>query len=306
MTQGLGTSKESKKLKKIKKEKIMKDRTEGIWQIIWRRLKKNKFAIFGMVVIILLSIIAIVSPLISPYNPYEQNLTERLQPPSLKHLCGTDELGRDVFSRMLYGSRISLSVGLIAVLIATTIGIIVGSISGYFGGVVDNILMRFVDIMLSIPTLFLILMLIVFLGPSIFNVMLVIGLTAWTDLARLVRAEFLSLKNREYVLAAKAAGAGHFRIIFRHILPNALSPVFVSVIFGVAGAILLESSLSFLGLGVQPPTASWGNILTSGKDYIESAWWLSFFPGFAIFITVMSYNLLGEGLRDALDPRLIK
>jgi len=306
LTQGLGTSKESKKLKKIKKEKIMKDRTEGIWQIIWRRLKKNKFAIFGMVVIILLSIIAIVSPLISPYNPYEQNLTERLQPPSLKHLCGTDELGRDVFSRMLYGSRISLSVGLIAVLIATTIGIIVGSISGYFGGVVDNILMRFVDIMLSIPTLFLILMLIVFLGPSIFNVMLVIGLTAWTDLARLVRAEFLSLKNREYVLAAKAAGAGHFRIIFRHILPNALSPVFVSVIFGVAGAILLESSLSFLGLGVQPPTASWGNILTSGKDYIESAWWLSFFPGFAIFITVMSYNLLGEGLRDALDPRLIE
>lgn len=306
MTQGLGTSKESKKLKKIKKEKIMKDRTEGIWQIIWRRLKKNKFAIFGMVVIILLGIIAIVSPLISPYNPYEQNLTERLQPPSLKHLCGTDELGRDVFSRMLYGSRISLSVGLLAVLIATTIGIIVGSISGYFGGVVDNILMRFVDIMLSIPTLFLILMLIVFLGPSIFNVMLVIGLTAWTDLARLVRAEFLSLKNREYVLAAKAAGAGHFRIIFRHILPNALSPVFVSVIFGVAGAILLESSLSFLGLGVQPPTASWGNILTSGKDYIESAWWLSFFPGFAIFITVMSYNLLGEGLRDALDPRLIE
>jgi len=306
LTQGLGTSKESKKLKKIKKEKIMKDRTEGIWQIIWRRLKKNKFAIFGMVVIILLSIIAIVSPLISPYNPYEQNLTERLQPPSLKHLCGTDELGRDVFSRMLYGSRISLSVGLLAVLIATTIGIIVGSISGYFGGVVDNILMRFVDIMLSIPTLFLILMLIVFLGPSIFNVMLVIGLTGWTDLARLVRAEFLSLKNREYVLAAKAAGAGHFRIIFRHILPNALSPVFVSVIFGVAGAILLESSLSFLGLGVQPPTASWGNILTSGKDYIESAWWLSFFPGFAIFITVMSYNLLGEGLRDALDPRLIE
>lgn len=284
----------------------MKKRTEGIWNIIWERLKKNKFAIFGMAVIILLGIIAIVSPLISPYNPAEQNLTERLQPPSLKHLCGTDELGRDVFSRMIYGTRISLSVGLLAVFIATTIGIIIGSISGYFGGLIDSLLMRFVDIMISIPTLFLILMLIVFLGPSIFNVMLVIGLTGWTDLARLVRAEFLSLKSREYVLAARGAGAGHLRIIFKHILPNALSPVFISVIFGVAGAILLESGLSFLGLGVQPPTPSWGNILTSGKDYIESAWWLSFFPGLAIFVTVMSYNLLGEGLRDALDPRLIE
>ncbi|MFH1824959.1 MAG: ABC transporter permease [Candidatus Firestonebacteria bacterium] len=284
----------------------MKERSFKIREIIWARLRKNKFAIFGLIVIALLGIVAIIAPIISPYSPTEQRLVERLQTPSLKHFCGTDELGRDVFSRMLYGSRISLSVGLLAVFMATTIGIIIGSISGYFGGIIDNLLMRFVDIMLSIPTLFLILMLIVFLGPSIFNVMLVIGLTGWTDLSRLVRAEFLSLKSREYVLAAKAGGAGHFRIIFKHILPNALSPVFVSVIFGVAGAILLESGLSFLGLGVQPPTPSWGNILTSGKDYIESAWWLTAFPGLSIFITVLSYNLLGEGLRDALDPRLIE
>ena len=206
---------------------------------------------------------------------------------------------------MAYGARISLSVGFIAVFISTFLGILFGAIAGYFGGAVDQVIMRFVDILLSIPTLFLILMLIVFLGPGIFNVMLVIGVTGWTDLARLVRAEFLSLKEREYVQAAKASGSSHSRIIFRHILPNALSPVFVSVIFGVAGAILLESGLSFLGLGVQPPSASWGNILTSGKDYIEVAWWLTTFPGIAIFLTVMSYNLLGEGLRDALDPRLI-
>ena len=284
----------------------MTEKSSNILKIVWGRLKRNKLAIAGAVIIVILSITAVLSVFIAPYDPSEQNLPDRLQQPSIKHICGTDDLGRDVFSRLLYGARISLSVGFIAVIIATFIGIILGSVAGYFGGVIDNILMRFVDIMLCIPTLFLILMLIVFLGPSIFNVMLIIGLTSWTDLARMVRAEFLSLKNREYILAARSAGASNSRIIFTHILPNALSPVFVSVTFGVAGAILLESGLSFLGLGVQPPTASWGNILTTGKDYIEVAWWLTAYPGLAIFITVMSYNLLGEGLRDALDPRLIE
>ena len=231
-------------------------------------------------------------------------LTQRLNPPSASHWLGTDEYGRDVLSRMLYGGRISLSVGLVAVGISTLIGILLGAISGYFGGWIDQFIMRTVDIVLCIPTLFLILMLVVFIGPSLFNIMIIIGLTSWTDLSRLVRAEFLTLKTRDYVQAARAIGSTHGRIMFRHILPNALAPVFVSATFGVAGAILLESGLSFLGLGVQPPTPSWGNILSAGKDYITQAWWLTLYPGLAIFFTVLGYNLLGDGLRDILDPRL--
>ena len=284
----------------------MKKRDFSIGNVIWGKLKKNKLALFGAGVVVLLSLVALAAPLLTPFSPEEQDIGNRLLSPSIEHFCGTDELGRDIFSRMLYGARVSLSVGFIAVFISTFIGIILGAIAGYFGGFIDNLIMRVVDIMLSIPTLFFILMLIVFLGPSIFNVMLIIGLTGWTDLARMVRAEFLSLKNREYVLSARVAGAGSGRIIFHHILRNALSPVFVSVIFGVGGAILLESGLSYLGLGVQPPDASWGNILSSGKDYIDRAWWLTFFPGLAIFVTVLSYNLLGEGIRDAVDPRLVE
>lgn len=264
----------------------------------------NKPALIGGVLVICLAVIALVAPLISGYAPDGQSMAEKLQPPSRLHLLGTDELGRDVFSRMIFGSRISLSVGFAAVLISTLIGLLVGAVSGYFGGWIDQFFMRLVDIVLSVPALFFILMLVVFLGPSIFNVMVIIGLTTWTDLARLVRAEVLSLKNREYILAARASGASHARIIIKHILPNAMAPVFVSVTFGVAGAILIESGLSFLGLGVQPPDPSWGNILTSGKDYIETAWWLTAFPGMAIFATIISYNLLGEGLRNILDPRL--
>ena len=284
----------------------MNKRKFSITREVWGKLKRNRLALFGGVIIIILSIFAIFAPLVTPFNPEEQNISERLLPPDAKHYCGTDELGRDIYTRMVYGARVSLAVGFIAVIISTIIGILIGSAAGYYGGWVDSILMRFVDIMLSIPTLFLILMLSVYLGPSIINVMIIIGLTGWMDLSRLVRAEFLSLKKREYVLAARVSGASNTRIILKHILPNALSPVFVSVIFGVGGAILIESGLSFLGLGVQPPDASWGNILTSGKDYIERAWWLTVYPGLAIFITVMSYNILGEGLRDALDPRLVE
>jgi peptide/nickel transport system permease protein len=206
---------------------------------------------------------------------------------------------------MIWGSRISLAVGFVAVGISITIGIIIGALAGFYGKAVDAVLMRFVDIMLCFPTLFLILAVIAIIGPSIWVIMVIIGTTSWMDVARLVRAEILTLKERDFVAAARAVGASDFRIIFRHILPNALSPVFVSATLGVAGAILLESGLSFLGLGVQPPDASWGNILTSGKDYITvGAWWLSFFPGMAILFTVLSYNLVGEGLRDAIDPRL--
>jgi len=274
------------------------------WRMFWWRFSKNRLAVAGGVVVIILFLIAIFAELISPYDPDEIDRRYILEPPSSEHLLGTDDLGRDLLSRMIYGSRISLSVGFVAVGISTIIGIIFGAIAGYYGGWIDRIIMRFIDVMLSIPTFFLILAVIAFIGPGIWNIMIVIGLTSWMGVARLVRAEFLSLKEREFVLAARALGASDMRIIFRHILINSMAPVFVSAVLGVASAILVESALSFLGIGVQPPTPSWGNILTLGKDNIEIAWWLSVFPGLAILITVLSYNLVGEGLRDALDPRL--
>jgi len=272
--------------------------------IFWRRFKRNKLGLAGLVVVLVLFLIAITAPVISPYDPNGIDRNHILEPPCPEHLLGTDDLGRDLLSRMIYGSRISLSVGFVAVGIATIVGIFFGAIAGYYGGWIDRIIMRFVDIMLSIPTFFLILAVIAFVGPSIWNIMIVIGLTSWMGVARLVRAEFLSLKGREFVLAERALGAGNMRIIFSHILPNSMAPVFVSAVLGVASAILVESALSFLGIGVQPPTPSWGNILTIGKDNIEIAWWLSVVPGRAILITVLAYNLVGEALRDALDPRL--
>jgi peptide/nickel transport system permease protein len=273
-------------------------------KIFWQRYKRNKLAVAGGIIVLALFFIAVLAPFISPYNPNEIDRRYILEPPSIRHPLGTDDLGRDILSRMIYGSRISLAVGFVAVGIATIIGMILGAVSGYYGGWTDRIIMRFIDIMLSIPTFFLILAVIAFVGPGIWNIMIVIGFTSWMGVARLVRAEFLSLKEREFVLAAKALGASNMRIIFRHIMVNSMAPVFVSAVLGVASAILVESALSFLGLGVQPPIPSWGNILTLGKDNIEIAWWLSVFPGLAILVTVLGYNLVGEGLRDTLDPRL--
>ncbi len=272
--------------------------------LLWKRFKKNPLAVAGGVIVFILFIAAILANVLSPYDPGDIDRDTILESPSMTHPLGTDDLGRDVLSRMLFGSRISLLVGFVAVGIATLIGIILGALSGYYSGWIDRIIMRFIDIMLSIPAFFLILAVIAFIGPSIWNIMIVIGLTSWMGVARLVRAEFLSLKEREFVLAVKALGASDMRIIFNHIMVNSLAPVFVSAVLGIAAAILVESALSFLGLGVQPPTPSWGNILTLGKDNIEIAWWLSVFPGLAILVTVLGYNLLGEGLRDALDPRL--
>ena len=270
------------------------------------KIIRNRLALFGLIIVMTLFAIAVFAPLISPYNYKNINVQNILMPPSSTHFFGTDDLGRDVCSRMIWGARISLAVGFVSVGISTLIGITFGALAGYYGKFVDIIIMRFVDIMLCIPGFFLILAVIAFLGANIFNIMIIIGLTSWMGVARLVRAEFLSLKEREFVLGAKASGASDFRIIFIHILPNALSPVFISAVLGVAAAVLLESSLSFLGLGIQPPTPSWGNILTEGKSNIEIAWWLSVFPGLAILITVLGYNLLGEGLRDALDPKFKK
>ncbi len=273
-------------------------------RIIGKRFSRNRLSVIGAVTVLLLITISLLAPFIAPYDPTAIDVRHTLSPPSKTHLLGTDELGRDLLSRIIWGSRVSLKVGFVAAGIAIVIGIVIGAIAGFYGGKVDAILMRFVDIMLAFPTFFLILAVIAILEPNIFTIMAVIGITSWMDVARLVRAEFLSLKERDFVGAARAVGVSDTRLIFRHILPNALSPVFVAATFGVAGAILIESGLSFLGLGVQPPDPSWGNILTAGKDNIEIAWWLSLYPGLAILITVLSYNLVGEGLRDALDPRL--
>jgi len=270
---------------------------------ILNRVLQNSLSKAGFIIIASIFILAMLAPLISPYDPNAFDVKAILLAPSWQHWMGTDGLGRDVLSRMLYGGRVSLLVGFVAVGISTTIGIILGALAGYYRGWVDTVIMRLVDVMLSIPSFFLILAVIAFLTPSIITIMAVIGLTSWMGVTRLVRAEFLSLNNREFIMASRTLGANDARIIFSHLLPNSLTPIIVSAVLGVAGAVLMESGLSFLGLGVQPPQASWGNILTDGKEYIQFAWWLSLFPGMAILITVLGYNLLGEGLRDALDPR---
>lgn len=268
-----------------------------------KKALSNPLAMAGFIIIAAVFLLAMLAPLISPFDPNDINVKAILLGPTYSHWMGTDGLGRDVLSRMLHGGRVSLLVGLVAVGISTIIGIVLGAISGYYRGWIDTVIMRLVDVMLSIPSFFLILAVIAFLTPSIWNIMIVIGLTSWMGVTRLVRAEFLSMSGREFVLASRTLGAKDARLIFIHLLPNCLTPIIVSSVLGVASAVLMESGLSFLGLGVQAPQASWGNILTDGKEYIQFAWWLSVFPGFAILITVLGYNLLGEGLRDALDPR---
>lgn len=272
-------------------------------QSVFKKALSNPLALAGFIIIMLVLVLSMLAPLIAPYDPNDIDVKAILLEPSMHHWMGTDGLGRDVLSRMLHGGRISLLVGLVAVGISTAIGILLGAIAGFYRGWVDTLIMRLVDVMLSIPSFFLILAVIAFLTPSIINIMIVIGLTSWMGVTRLVRAEFLSLSEREFVTASRTLGAKNARLIFTHLLPNSLTPIIVSAVLGVAGAVLMESGLSFLGLGVQAPQASWGNILTDGKEYIQFAWWLSLFPGLAILITVLGYNLLGEGLRDALDPR---
>lgn len=268
-----------------------------------KKVLHNPLALTGLIIIGIILLLALLAPWIAPYDPDAIQVKQILLGPSGQHWMGTDGLGRDVWSRMLFGGRVSLLVGLVAVGISTAIGVVLGALAGYYRGWVDTLIMRLVDLMLSIPSFFLILAVIAFLSPSITNVMVVIGLTSWMGVTRLVRAEFLSLTQHEFVTASTALGALDSRIIFKHCLPNSLTPILVSVVLGIASAVLLESGLSFLGLGVQPPQASWGNILTDGKEYIQFAWWLSVFPGLAILITVLGYNLLGEGLRDVFDPR---
>jgi peptide/nickel transport system permease protein len=272
-------------------------------KIYLERFQKNKLAVAGLTLIALLGLVAALAPWLGRLDPTAQNLIERLQGPTWKHWLGTDDLGRDVFARMVWGTRISLSVGCVAVGISVVVGTFLGLLAGFRGGWLDTLVMRFVDMMLSIPTLFLILAVLAFLGPNIYNVMVIIGLTSWPGLTRLVRGECLSVREREYIQAAAVAGLPTSRVLFVHLLPNVISPILVSATLGVGGAVLTESALSFLGLGVQPPSPSWGNILSIGRDYMHIAWWLSLFPALAILVTVLAFNLLGEGLRDVLDPR---
>lgn len=252
---------------------------------------------WGMVLLGAVAAAGLAAPWIAPDDPAAIHLQEALQPPSAAHWLGTDQLGRDVLSRMLYGARVSLAVGLLAVGIALTVGLVVGAAAGYAGGATDAVLMRAADVMLCFPSLFLILAAIAFLGPSLTNIMVIIGLTSWMGTARLIRAEVLSIKTREFILAARLMGGSTGWIVRRHLLPNALAPIIVNAAFSVGAAILIESGLSFLGIGVQPPTPSWGSILTEGKATLGAAWWLIVFPGLGIFAIVLACNLVGEGLR---------
>ncbi|MCU0650710.1 MAG: ABC transporter permease [Candidatus Omnitrophica bacterium] len=263
-------------------------------------IKNNPYLFWGLVIIVFFCAIALMAPWISPQDPSLIDGRSLLMPPSAKHLLGTDGLGRDLLSRMIYGARISLSVGIIAVGISTLIGLLLGSCAGFYGKIVDACVMRSADIMLCFPTFFLILAIVAIVPPSIYNIMIVIGLTSWMGPARLIRGEILSLKEREFIQAERALGASDARIIIGHLIPNAVGPVLVNATLGIAGAILLESSLSFLGLGVQPPIPSWGNILIESKSTLGIAWWITLFPGMAILITILGFNFIAEGLKKII------
>ena len=323
-----------------------KPRKQSYWRIVWNQFRKDRVAVTGLILVLILFLVAIMAPILANdrpliasvdgqvqfpilnkwdntdwanmdvsgegwavwppvrFSPTQIDLGAHLMPPGGGHLLGTDDRGRDVMARMIHGTRISLSVGFVAVSIYTVIGIFLGALAGFYGGRVDMVISRLIEVMMCFPTFFLILTVLAFLPPSIYNIMVVLGLTGWTGVARLVRGEFLKQRKIDYVSAAKVVGASDLRIIFYHILPNSLAPVLVSATFGIAGAILTESALAYLGFGVPPPTPSWGEILSQSKQYIDFAWWLTIFPGVAIFITITAYNLVGEGLRDAVDPRL--
>ncbi|HEV2147684.1 MAG TPA: oligopeptide ABC transporter permease [Longimicrobiaceae bacterium] len=281
-------------------------RGDSQWAIAGRHFRRNRMAMGGLVIMILLYVVTLLTPLIAPYDPAAQGdiVATRYLEPSWEHLMGTDKFGRDILSRVLYGARISLSIGFIAVGISITLGTLLGAVAGYFGGITDGVLMRLTDMMLSFPRLVLLIVVIALFEPSIWLVVVVLGLTGWMGTARIVRGEVLSLREREFVQAARALGMGDGRIILRHVIPNTLAPVIVSATLGIGQTILTEASLSFLGLGVQPPTPSWGNMISDGRDALVTAWWIATFPGLAIVFTVIAFNLLGDGLRDALDPRL--
>ncbi len=322
----------------------MRRTAQSYRQLVWAQFCKSRLAVVSLVFVLVLMAVALLAPVLAndrpilmkweghwyapamnlpahmvgwefktmharhpdaiPYRPGNYDLNAILMPPSRAHPLGTDGDGRDVAAQLIWGSRISLSVGFLAVGLAVAIGIFLGAIAGFYGGWPDLILSRIIEVMMCFPTFFLILAVLAFVGPSIYNIMAVIGITGWTGVARLVRGDFFKFRNREFVIAAEVMGMSPMRIAFRHLLPNAMAPVLVSATFGIAAAILVESSLSFLGFGVPPSTPSWGSILSQAQSYMDIAWWLTLSPGFAIFLTITAYNLVGEALRDAIDPQM--
>jgi peptide/nickel transport system permease protein len=279
-------------------------RSSSLTQDALHRLSRNPGAIAGAIVLFIMILLAILAPIIAPYDPIAQDSAAIRAAPSAKHLFGADTFGRDIFSRVLYGGRMSLPVGFVAVSITAVIGVALGLIAGYYGGRIDTIVMRWVDLMLAFPGILLAMALVAILGTSLFNLMLAVGIAAIPEYTRVVRGTVLSAREAEYVMAARVSGTRDRAIVLRHILPNVLPPVIVLATLGIAGAIILGSTLSFLGLGIKPPTPEWGNMLSDGRSMIRHQWWVSFFPGLAIMLTVLAINLLGDGLRDALDPRL--
>lgn len=271
---------------------------------IWARFRKHKLAVVSMFMVIILLLVALMAPIIAPYDPDENRPLERLSGPSMAHPFGQDHLGRDIFSRVIWGSRVSLSVGFIAGSLSLVVGVVLGALAGFYGGWVDNVIMRIAEIFVTIPQFLLVIAVVAALGPSLNNLMIVIGLTSWNGYARQVRAKVMQIKQLDYVEAALALGCDDKRIIFKHILPNAVVPIIVMATLNIASVIILESSLTFLGFGAQPPQSTWGSILNEGRSYFLKAPHIATYPGLAIMLTVLSFNLMGDGLRDALDPKM--
>lgn len=281
-------------------------RGDSQWSIAARQFRRNKLALVGLGIIVVLYLVALMAPLLAPHDPLAQHDIARtsFQSPRAGNWLGTDRFGRDVLSRIIYGSRISLSIGFIATVISITIGTLLGALAGYFGGRVDTLIMRFTDTVLAFPRLVLLIMIVALFGPSITVIILVLGLTQWPGTTRIVRGDVLSLREREFIQAAQALGMGRARIIGRHLIPNVMAPVIVAATLGIGNTIVMEAGLAFLGLGVQPPTPTWGSMVADGRESLISAWWVATFPGLVIVLVVLAFNLVGDGLRDALDPRL--
>ncbi|MET3289453.1 UNVERIFIED_CONTAM: peptide/nickel transport system permease protein [Brevibacillus sp. OAP136] len=287
-------------------EIILRKKKKSQWVSIWKRLKKNKMALAGLAIVTIISLLAIFANFLFDYNTVviQQSAALRLKPPSVSHWLGTDELGRDILARIVHGARVSLPISFVTILIAAVVGGVLGAIAGYGSKAVDNAIMRIMDIFLAIPSILLSIAIVSALGPSMGNLLFAISISNIPPFARIVRASVMAIRNEEYIEAARAIGASDFRIIFRHIIPNSMAPVIVQATLCIAGSILSIASLSFIGLGIQPPAPEWGAMLSGGRQYIRYAWWVCAFPGIAIMLTILSLNLLGDGLRDALDPKL--
>ena len=297
---------------KTKKARVMEElglragdlQASTLYRDAWNRLKKNKMAIASFFLLVIIALIAVFAPLIAPYDPYTQDLSRINEPPSSDHWFGTDDVGRDLFSRVVYGTRISMLVGVVCEAICVPIGVILGALAGYFGGWVDAVISRIIEIFASFPTILFAIAVMFILGPGIMNIFIAIGVIGWTGLARMIRGQIMQLKEKEFVEAARASGASNTKIIFRHLIPNCLSTIIVVITLDIPGDIMLESTLSFVGLGVQPPDPSWGSMISEGRKFIRQNVWYSFFPGLAIMLVVLAFNTLGDGVRDALDPKL--